>query len=81
MGNLIYLCRYWLFELKLCYSTFSPVRAEAILRYSSTRKILLIGRHSQFESMEPEAHQRFLESLGIDKGEVTELRQQFRTAK
>lgn len=31
--------------------------------------------------MEPEAHQRFLESLGIDKGEVTELRQQFRTAK
>ncbi|GLO64003.1 MerR family transcriptional regulator [Vibrio sp. MACH09] len=37
--------------------------------------------HSQFESMEPEAHQRFLESLGIDKGEVTELRQQFRTAK
>ncbi|WCE31519.1 MerR family transcriptional regulator [Vibrio sp. SCSIO 43137] len=34
--------------------------------------------HKQFESMEPEAHQRFLESLGIDKDEIEQLRQSFR---
>lgn len=34
--------------------------------------------HKKFENMEPEAHQRFLESLGIDEDEIEELRRQFR---
>lgn len=31
--------------------------------------------HSQFEKMEPEAHQEFLESLGIDPGEIRKIRE------
>ena len=30
--------------------------------------------HRQFEKMEPEAHQEFLESLNIDKDEIVEIR-------
>lgn len=36
--------------------------------------------HIQFENMEPEAHQRFLESLGISENEIAELREQFRAS-
>lgn len=31
--------------------------------------------HTQFEKMEPEAHQEFLESLGIKEPEITEIRE------
>lgn len=34
--------------------------------------------HIQFESMEPDAHQRFLASLGIDEDEIAEIRQSFK---
>ncbi|WP_375749479.1 hypothetical protein [Vibrio sp. HN007] len=33
--------------------------------------------HVQFEQMEPQAHQRFLESLGIDENETALLRKSF----
>ncbi len=33
--------------------------------------------HRQFERLEPEAHQEFLESLGIGSGEITEIRKRF----
>lgn len=33
--------------------------------------------HIQFESMEPQGHQKFLESLGIAPDEIVRLRQQF----
>ncbi len=36
--------------------------------------------HKQFEKMEPEAHQEFLESLGIDKKEIAHIREWSRTA-
>ena len=31
--------------------------------------------HRQFEKMEPDAHQEFLESLGIDSGEIKKIRE------
>ncbi len=31
--------------------------------------------HAQFEKMEPESHQEFLESLGIEKGEIERIRE------
>jgi DNA-binding transcriptional MerR regulator len=31
--------------------------------------------HRQFEKMEPDAHQEFLESLGIDSGEIEKIRE------
>ena len=30
--------------------------------------------HKQFEKMEPKAHQEFLESLNIDKEEISQIR-------
>ncbi len=30
--------------------------------------------HKQFEKMEPDAHQEFLESLSIDAKEISEIR-------
>ncbi|MDG3086432.1 MerR family transcriptional regulator [Vibrio hannami] len=37
----------------------------------------MINWHIQFEKTEPEAHQRFLESLGICEDEIVELRERF----
>ena len=34
--------------------------------------------HSQFEKMEPEAHQEFLESLGIESEEIVKIRERSR---
>jgi len=36
--------------------------------------------HIQFEKMEPEAHQEFLQSLGINPGEIKRIREWARTA-
>ncbi|OAN12990.1 MerR family transcriptional regulator [Photobacterium jeanii] len=33
--------------------------------------------HIQFEKMEPDAHQRFLTSLGIDENEISQMRKRF----
>ena len=35
--------------------------------------------HRQFERLEPEAHQEFLESLGIEAGEIASIRERFQT--
>jgi hypothetical protein len=35
--------------------------------------------HAQFEKMEPEAHQEFLESLGIKPAEIEEIRKHSRS--
>lgn len=35
--------------------------------------------HIEFEKSSPEAHQDFLESIGIDEGEITLIRQWSRT--
>ena len=35
--------------------------------------------HRQFERLEPDAHQEFLESLGIDSDEIQRIRERFRT--
>jgi len=35
--------------------------------------------HTQFEKMEPEAHQEFLESLGIESAEIEKIRDRSRT--
>ncbi len=37
--------------------------------------------HIQFEKMEPEAHQEFLESLGIKPAEITKIREWSRSGK
>ena len=37
--------------------------------------------HVQFEKMEPEAHQEFLESLGIEPAEIEQIRKWSRTNK
>jgi len=34
--------------------------------------------HRQFERLEPEAHQEFLESLGIEPDEIRAIRERFR---
>ena len=34
--------------------------------------------HRQFERLEPEAHQEFLESLGIEPDEIQAIREPFR---
>jgi MerR family transcriptional regulator, thiopeptide resistance regulator len=36
--------------------------------------------HIQFEKMEPEAHQEFLESLGIQAAEINKIREWSRNA-
>ena len=35
--------------------------------------------HRQFERLEPDAHQEFLESLGIDSGEIQKIRERFKS--
>lgn len=35
--------------------------------------------HRQFERLEPEAHQEFLESLGISAEEIRDIRERFRS--
>ena len=35
--------------------------------------------HRQFERLEPDAHQEFLESLGIESAEIQEIRERFRS--
>ncbi len=35
--------------------------------------------HRQFERLEPDAHQEFLESLGIDAGEIRQIRERCRS--
>jgi DNA-binding transcriptional MerR regulator len=36
----------------------------------------MLNWHRQFEKMEPHGHHEFLESLGIDQGEISRIRQQ-----
>ena len=35
--------------------------------------------HRQFERLEPDAHQEFLESLSIDAGEIQQIRDRFKS--
>lgn len=35
--------------------------------------------HRQFERLEPDAHQEFLESLGIDSNEIQKIRERFKS--
>lgn len=53
-------------------------RWTALMAASGFSEEDMINWHNQFENMEPEAHQRFLESLGIKEVEIGELRQRFR---
>lgn len=45
-----------------------------VLRSSGMREEDMANWHKQFERMEPDAHQEFLESLQIDADEIAEIR-------
>ncbi len=46
----------------------------AIMKASGFSSEDMINWHKNFERMEPEEHQVFLESLGIDEAEITKIR-------
>lgn len=46
----------------------------AIMRAAGLDDKAMIKWHQKFEEMEPEEHQKFLESLGIDQAEIVEIR-------
>ncbi len=47
----------------------------AVMRAAGLTDEAMHKWHIQFETMEPDAHQEFLASLGIDEGEVARIRQ------
>ena len=46
-----------------------------IMRAAGLKEQDMKNWHVQFEKMEPEAHQEFLESLGIEAGEIRKIRE------
>ena len=46
-----------------------------IMRAAGLNDEDMLNWHRKFESMEPEEHQKFLESLGIDSNEISQIRQ------
>ncbi len=59
----------------------SKDRWVAIMRAAGLNDQDMHNWHVQFEKMEPEAHQEFLESLGIKADEITRIREWSRSAK
>ena len=53
----------------------SKERWVAIMRAAGFSEKDMHNWHLQFEKMEPEAHQEFLESLGIDPAEIARIRE------
>lgn len=48
----------------------------SLLRATGLSEADMCNWHAEFEKMSPEAHQDFLESLGISAGEIAEIRRQ-----
>ncbi len=46
-----------------------------IMRAAGLKEQDMHNWHVQFEKMEPEAHQEFLESLGIQEAEIKKIRE------
>lgn len=59
----------------------SKDRWVAIMRAAGLTEKDMHNWHIQFEKMEPEAHQEFLESLGIGPSDIAKIREWSRTAK
>ena len=53
----------------------SKDRWVAIMRAAGLKEQDMHNWHIQFEKMEPEAHQEFLESLGIKADEINRIRE------
>jgi len=53
----------------------------AILRATGLDEAAMHRWHIEFERMAPDAHQDFLESLGLSKAEITRIRQWSRPGK
>ena len=49
-----------------------------IMRAAGLKEQDMRNWHIQFEKMEPEAHQEFLESLGIETAEIEKIRERSR---
>ncbi len=49
-----------------------------IMRAAGLKEQDMSNWHRQFEKMEPEAHQEFLESLGIEQSEIKRIREHSR---
>ncbi len=58
----------------------SKERWVEIMRAAGLKDEDMHNWHRQFEKMEPEAHQEFLESLGIKPAEITKIREWSRKA-
>lgn len=56
------------------HAAMSKERWSQIMRASGMSEEDMRNWHRQFESMEPEAHQAFLESLNIEPGEIARIR-------
>jgi DNA-binding transcriptional MerR regulator len=57
----------------------SKERWVEIMRTAGLNDDDMLNWHRQFEKMEPEGHEEFLQSLGIDQGEVSKIREMSRT--
>jgi len=53
----------------------SKERWVEIMRASGMSELDMHNWHAQFEKMEPQAHQEFLESLGISPAEIDKIHQ------
>jgi MerR family transcriptional regulator, thiopeptide resistance regulator len=62
-------------QLQQGVEMISKERWVEIMRASGLTDEDMRSWHVQFEKMEPEAHQEFLESLGIENGEITRIRE------
>jgi hypothetical protein len=56
-------------------SVINKERWVEIMRAAGLSEQDMTSWHAQFEKMEPEAHQEFLESLGIESSEIKKIRE------
>jgi hypothetical protein len=62
-------------QLRQGVDMISKERWVAIMRAAGLNDQDMHNWHIQFEKMEPEAHQEFLESLGIQTAEINKIRE------
>ncbi|MHC4698884.1 MAG: MerR family transcriptional regulator [Planctomycetota bacterium] len=67
-------------ELRKETDMLTKDRWVAVMRAAGLNDEAMHNWHIQFEKMEPDAHQEFLESLGIDQAEVERIRDWARQA-
>jgi DNA-binding transcriptional MerR regulator len=66
-------------ELSLENDMITKDRWVEIMRAAGLSDDDMHNWHRQFEKLEPDAHQEFLESLGIDAGEIDQIRERFKS--